>query len=332
MRITTTTLVAATLLALSAQTALAHRNVIFSNRCAVEATVEIVYLDHDSRTKDGYYVLEPKSGDRVLLNRGQRIRTHARGLWFRAKAGKTTWSGDGRGGGYRYYEDGWFDIDVDLKCGGGYGDKDAPVPDLRSGGSGSGGGGAPQWKILQADLGTMLENLGNTSTALVCGHSPDRDIGKAAGFLGGFAAGAAAGAWCDALLGGITLGGCTLLGGVVGGAAGAFVGMHTIDHFDGWNECAGAIWVGSDNRHGILWDRSSASDAAEDAEEKGRLIALFSDEYLRCGAVAKSPERSFAGIGSTATKAEQAALEACQEASDDECTVSLTGKCNAWTR
>ena len=167
MNFTKTAILAATLLATS-QAALAHRTIEFSNRCNVTAHVDIVYLDHDGRTRDASYTLRPRSGDTGLLNaQGKRIRTNSRSLWFKARAGSKVWSSDGMGSGYRFYRDTWDRIDIDLKCrpDSNY-DSDAPRPDLRR--SGAGGGGSPNspWKILETDLGQLLQSIGTSSTAI----------------------------------------------------------------------------------------------------------------------------------------------------------------------
>ena len=334
MNFTKTAILAATLLATS-QAALAHRTIEFSNRCDVTAHVDIVYLDHDGRTRDASYTLRPRSGDTGLLNaQGKRIRTNSRSLWFKARAGSKVWSSDGMGSGYRFYRDTWDRIDIDLKCrlGSNY-DGDAPRPDLRRSGAGGGGSANSPWKILETDLGQLLQSIGTSSTAIkACGKSPYRNLGMVGGgFLGGFAAGAAAGAICDAIFGGATLGACTVVGSILGGVVGAFAGAETVDVFDGWDQCAGAAWATA-SKQGVVSNQPSAREAVRKARAKGRLLAVFSDDFVRCGAVSKSSKQSFAGIGSTAGRAEKAALELCKDLSDGPCSIPARGRCNAWTR
>ena len=314
--------------------------------CDYEARVDIVYLQ-DGETRHASYRLAPRGGDRLLTDdRGRPIRSDTPSIWFRAIAGKTRWSGIG--GGYRLYEDTWTwlpgaYVDFDLICRGNRYDGDAPLPDGHYGPGGMGGGGAnpgsPTWTVLKTDLGYLLQSMvsQSPSTVHVCGRSPNRDLAQmGAGFIGGFGAGAGAGAACDAMFAGLTLGLCTLGGALIGGAVGAFVGGEVIDVVDGWRDCAGAVYESRSGTAGIVWDQSSTKSAVKKATADGRaLLAVFSDEFLRCGAAARAGRSGqvFGGIGSTRGKAEAAALDVCREiAPGDSCTVVLPGRCNSWLR
>ena len=203
-----------------------------------------------------------------------------------------------------------------------------------------------------------VPNQYRVSGSTVCGEAAHREViagttGAVSGVAAGAATGAAVGATCDVAFLGLTLGICTVVGGLVGSAFGAIAGVEGADALFGQRNCAGvvhryrdrdgkeAVWFtfNRDDYRQAIRDGRRAAERRSSSESEPELLAVFDTKAQRCAAVSFGGGRAWVGIGPTHSHAVAGAKRMC-EAIEGEGVCNLgrdttsgrvpSPNCNTW--